>query len=67
MKASGTPRGTDSARIISVIETKSLKGRGTEDNMCRIVTQYWDFEGNLLAENDLVKEKGLNNYSPEER
>lgn len=62
MKASGTPRGTDSARIISVIETKSLKGRGTEDNMCRIVTQYWDFKGNLLAEKDSGKENKSNDY-----
>ena len=48
------PRGTDSARVISVIETKSLRGRGTEDDVSRIVIQYWDFEGNLLAENDTV-------------
>lgn len=46
------PRGTDSARIIQVIETKSLRGRGTNEDKCRIVTQYWNFEGNLLAEND---------------
>lgn len=46
------PRGTDSARIIEVIETKSLRGSGTNEDKCRIVTQYWNFEGNLLAEND---------------
>lgn len=44
-------RGTDSARVISVIETKALRGEGTEENPNRIVTQYWDFAGNLLAEN----------------
>ena len=50
------PRGTDSARVVSVIETRAL--RGTEEDKCRIVTQYWDFEGNLLAENDpCAKEK----------
>lgn len=52
------PRGTDSARVIQVIETKSVRGTGTNEDMCRPITQYWDFDGNLLAENDLcAKEK----------
>lgn len=52
------PRGTDEARVIRVIETKSMRGEGTENDLCRTVTQYWDFEGNLLAENDpCTKEK----------
>lgn len=52
------PRGTDSARVVSVIETRALRGIGTEKDKCRIVIQYWDFEGNLLAENDpCAKEK----------
>lgn len=46
------PRGTDEARVIQVIETKSIRGNGTENDLCRMVTQYWDFEGNLLAEKD---------------
>lgn len=46
------PRGTDSARVIQVIETKSVRGKGVGEDLCRNVTQYWDFEGNLLAEND---------------
>lgn len=46
------PRGADSARVIPVIETKSIRGEGTHDDLCRLVIQYWDFEGNLLAEND---------------
>lgn len=45
-------------RVISVIETQALRGSGTERDKCRIVTQYWDFDGNLLAENDpCAKEK----------
>lgn len=52
------PRGTDNARVIQVIETASLRGEGTENDKCREVKQYWDFEGNLLAENDpCTKEK----------
>lgn len=46
------PRGTDGARVMQVIETRSLRGSGTEEDQCREVKQYWDFEGNLLAEND---------------
>lgn len=46
------PRGTDSAEVIQVIRTKSLRGEGTQQDLCRIVTQYWDFDGTLLAEND---------------
>lgn len=38
------------AKVIQVIETKSLKGNGTD--LCRSVTQYWDFDGTLLAEDD---------------
>lgn len=52
------PRGTDSAKVIQVIQTEALRGSGSEDDMCRIVRQYWDFDGNLLAESDpCVKEK----------
>lgn len=46
------PRGTDSAKVMQVIETKTLRGSGTHEDLCREVKQYWDFDGNLLAEND---------------
>ena len=46
------PRGTDSAQVIQVIVTTSLRGEGTDEDLCRMVTQYWDFDGNLLAEQD---------------
>ena len=48
------PRGTDSAKVISVIVTESVRGYGTEDDLSRMVTQYWDFDGTLLAESDPV-------------
>ena len=52
------PRGTDRARVIQVIETIALRGEGTEEDKCREVKQYWDFDGKLLAENDpYTKEK----------
>jgi len=47
-----SPGGTYSARVIEVIETTACRGAGTKEDMARIVIQYWDFKGNLLAEND---------------
>ena len=38
------PRGTDSAKLMVVIVTESLKGCGTE-----VVKQYWSIDGELLA------------------
>lgn len=57
VKTMPTPRGCDKAEVISVIKTVALKGAGTENDPCREVIQYWDFEGNLLAQNDTVNEK----------
>lgn len=47
-----TARGTDSAKVIQVIETKAMKGSGTNNDPVRIITQYWSTEGKLLAEDD---------------
>lgn len=49
-------RGTDKARLIKVIVTESLLGDGTENNPVRIIYQYWDFKGNLLAKRDTLKD-----------
>lgn len=46
------PRGTDSAKVIQVIETISLKGSGTDTDPVRAVKQFWSFDGELIAEND---------------
>lgn len=43
---------TKLAEVIQVIRTVSTRGVGTEDDPCRNVYQYWDFDGNLLAEKD---------------
>ncbi len=51
------PRGTDSARVIQVIETKALRGVGTEEDPVRMVIQYWGFDGTLLAEHDPAVDK----------
>jgi hypothetical protein len=45
-----TPR---SAKVIEVIETVTLRGRGDDErDPVREVTQYWSFKGILLAEKD---------------
>ncbi|MBQ6686446.1 MAG: carboxypeptidase [Firmicutes bacterium] len=51
------PRGTDCARVIRVIETESIRGAGTDEDPCRPVLQYWNFDGELLAEMDPVKKE----------
>lgn len=47
-----TPR---SVKVIEVIQTISIRGNGV-DTVLREVTQYWDKDGTLLAEEDPVKE-----------
>lgn len=47
-------RGTDCAKLIVVIETQALKGEGTKENPSYIAIQYWDLEGNFLAEKILT-------------
>ena len=42
----------DSARVIQVIETRSARGCGTEEQPSRIVTEYWSLDGDKLAECD---------------
>lgn len=42
-----------SARVLQVIETKTQRGSGRSlDDPVRIVTQYWTFDGEMLAERD---------------
>lgn len=43
------PRGTDSAKVIQVIVTEAVEGRGTEADPCYIQKRYWSFEGELIA------------------
>ncbi len=48
---SARPRGTDSARLIMVIETKALSGSGKDKaDPATIRIQYWSLDGELLAE-----------------
>ena len=44
--------GPNSVKIISVIEVKAKRGLGIEEDPVREIMQYWDQDGNLLAERD---------------
>lgn len=51
--AHARPRGTDSARVIQVIETIALRGSGSNlEDPVRYVKQYWSLDGKKLAERD---------------
>lgn len=42
----------ESARVIPVIETKTICGAGTEKDPVRFIVRYWGLDGRLLAEAD---------------
>lgn len=42
----------ETAKVIPVIETKTICGTGTEKDPVRFIVRYWDLDGNLLAEAD---------------
>ena len=52
LKGAAWPRGTDSAKVIQVIETAALRGSGADDDPVRVVKQFWSFAGELIAEVD---------------
>ena len=49
------------AKVIPVIQVEAKIGTGTKEDPVRNAIQYWDLEGNLRAERDL-----LNDLIPEE-
>lgn len=44
--------GPDSVKVIRVVEVKAKRGMGIEGDPVREITQYWDMDGNFLAERD---------------
>lgn len=38
--------------LIEVIHVRSVRGAGTKENPARVVEQYWNKNGELLAEKD---------------
>lgn len=43
-------RGTDAARIVTLIRTTALKGKGIPEDPHREVYQYWTLAGRFLFE-----------------
>ena len=41
-----------SVRIVPLIETVITIGKGTEDDPMRYLYQYWDYNGNMVAQNE---------------
>jgi hypothetical protein len=56
------------ARIVELIETWEMRGRGTEKDPCRMVQQWYKKDGTLLFEKDfaLTDGKPPQDYIPEE-
>lgn len=52
MEKAARPRGTDSAKVIPVIRTSSIEGRGTDDDPVKCVVQFWTLSGKLIAKVD---------------
>jgi hypothetical protein len=47
----------DTVEIVKMIKTTlTRRGKGVEGDPVRVITQYWDFEGNLLIEIDRHRE-----------
>lgn len=42
----------DTVKVIEVVETTLTRRGNGETNPIRVITQYWDRDGNLLAEED---------------
>ena len=40
-------------KVTQVVEVKSFVGTGTEDDPIRSITEYWSFDGKLLAAREL--------------
>ena len=40
------------SKVIQVIKTESCEGKGTEDDIYRMVTEYFTLEGELIMRHD---------------
>lgn len=45
-------RGTDSAKVVQLIQTVAPMGSGTEDDPVRLVSQFWTLDGKPLFQLD---------------
>ena len=42
----------ETAELIQVIHLRKRRGKGTTEDVVRMVDQYWSVDGKLLAERD---------------
>lgn len=42
----------EKAELVEIIHVIKKRGKGTSDDIVRLVDQYWSKDGKLLAEND---------------
>lgn len=48
---------SDVVRVVQLIETNiERRGTGSQEDPIRRIRQLWDFEGNLVAEHDPLKD-----------
>jgi hypothetical protein len=47
------------SEVIQVIRTKSCKGKGTDDNLMRTVTEYFTLEGERICEDDPCSQEAM--------
>ena len=48
----------DTVEIVKLIKTTLLRrGNGTPENPIRVITQYWDFDGEIILEQDPFNEQ----------
>lgn len=50
-----------SVGIIQVIKVQSRLGDGTEEDPVRMITEYYDLKGNLLARQDALQKESKQN------
>ena len=55
-KETARPRGADGARLMTVIETTAIAGRGTADDPVHELHQYWSLDGKLLGNDEAISQ-----------
>lgn len=59
-------RGTDAARIVTLIRTTALKGKGIQEDPYREVYQYWTLTGRFLFEEQVSGIEKSNHWQLEQ-
>lgn len=55
-KETARSRGEDGARLMTVIETTAIAGRGIADDPVRELHQYWSLDGKLLRNDEAISQ-----------